>query len=442
MPSALKRWNGTAWIDVADFDDMVSGTAWKRPLTTPKLGDLYKPGLSMDQNLKDIHYRPPGAEPTDAYMNVAAGYASTPDNALWTVTGSFNITAKVVLPGPTGANRFLVAQWPTSPQADQSILLFITTAGIMQMTLRNSDVTQRIANILTAAEVNAFGPGPVYIGVRCQSSTGRFAALTSTDGVNWVETGTPVTTATWTSTSNSASPLHIGSRSVTGTDRYNNRVHWAELRTGLNPGAGTLRWRFDATEAPPGATSYIDPRGVPWDLSSTTAIVNPPIGNWSDWNSAWGIVSRGTFYSLPGTINPLHPASTTYDDYAFTYFTPVAGRRYKFDLYIRAVCSQNSQDAFAGNFQLRRNNVVFLGSGHDPWKRGKPLPPPGHPLTDSGWKWASWRITWVCTYYVMGSGNAMFNVQFNNQASNTQTWVDGPSFFVIRDEGPNRGDAV
>jgi hypothetical protein len=208
--------------------------------------------------------------PALPYLDPAVGYASTPDSPNWTVTGDFNLSARAILPLATGANRFLACQWPSSPSADQAWLWFITTTGIMQMTLRNYDVVQSTANILTAAEVNAFGSSAVYIGVRCRSSTGRFAALTSTDGIVWTEVGTPVTTTAWVVPQNSASPVHIGSRSVTGTDRFNNRIHWVELRTGLNPGAGALRFRFDAAEST--GTSWTDPRGVPWSLSAAGAV--------------------------------------------------------------------------------------------------------------------------------------------------------------------------
>jgi hypothetical protein len=208
--------------------------------------------------------------PGSLYLDPVIGYAMTPDAPAWTVSGSFILTALAVLPSATGANRFLACQWPQTNSLDQSWLWFITTAGIMQFTLRNTDGTQRTADILTAAQVNAFGAGPVYIGVRCQPSNGRIVALTSTDGIFWTEIGTPVTVATWTSTINSAVAMHIGSRSTTGTDKFNKPIYWVELRTGLDPGAGSRRFLFDPAEA--SGTSWTDPRGVPWSLSAAGAI--------------------------------------------------------------------------------------------------------------------------------------------------------------------------
>lgn len=209
--------------------------------------------------------------PTTPYLDGTIGYLSTPDAAAFTMTSDFNPAARAVLPAAVGANRMLACQWPTGPSSDQAFLWFITTAGIMQMTLRAPSITQSTANILTAAEVNAFGSGAVYIGVRCRASTGRFAALTSTDGIVWTEVGTPVTTTTFPSgIINSTTPLHVGSRSVTGADRWNTPIYWCEMRTGLNPGAGARAFRFDASEA--SGTSWTDPRGLPWSLSAGGAI--------------------------------------------------------------------------------------------------------------------------------------------------------------------------
>ena len=221
--------------------------------------------LTLGVEGSGVHALVPGS----VYLDPVVGYASTPDMASL-VVADFVLTARAILPAATGANRFLACQWPTGPSSDQCFLWYITTAGIMQMTLRNYDITQPSAAILTAAEVNAFGAGPVYIGVRCRASTGRIAALTSTDGIVWTEVGTPVTTLAWLQTINSTVALHIGSRSVTGADRFNQRIYWVEMRAGLNPGAGSLRFRFDSSEA--SGTSWTDPRGVPWSLSAAGAI--------------------------------------------------------------------------------------------------------------------------------------------------------------------------
>jgi hypothetical protein len=208
---------------------------------------------------------------TSPYLDVALGYAATPDQAAWTIFGDFCLTARTILPAATGANRFLACQWPTGPSSDQAFLWFITTAGIMQMTLRAPNITQSTANILTAAEVNAFGSSPVYIGVRGRASTGRFAAITSTDGIVWTEVGTPVTTTAFpTGIIDSTTPLHIGSRSAVATDRWNQPVFWVEMRRSLNPGTGGLVFRFDASEA--SGTSWTDPRGIPWAISAAGAI--------------------------------------------------------------------------------------------------------------------------------------------------------------------------
>ena len=111
----------------------------------------------------------------------------------------------------------------------------------------------------------------MYIGVRCRASTGRFAALTSTDGIIWNTIGTPVTTLdVHRPNINSATPLHIGSRSVSGTDRFNQRIYWVEMRGASTLALGAFVFRFDASEST--GTSWTDPRGIPWSLSAAGAI--------------------------------------------------------------------------------------------------------------------------------------------------------------------------
>jgi hypothetical protein len=57
---------------------------------------------------------------------------------------------------------------------------------------------------------------------------------------------------------------------VSGADRWNQPIFWAEMRMSLNPGTGTRAFRFDASEAL--GTSWTDPRGIPWSLSAAGAI--------------------------------------------------------------------------------------------------------------------------------------------------------------------------
>jgi len=59
---------------------------------------------------------------------------------------------------------------------------------------------------------------------------------------------------------------------VPGADNFPGRIYSVELRSGLDPNAGTVLWRFDANDWPGSGTSYVDPRGRTWTLTSAAAI--------------------------------------------------------------------------------------------------------------------------------------------------------------------------
>ena len=64
-------------------------------------------------------------------------------------------------------------------------------------------------------------------------------------------------------------PLIVGGSGYVG---WGGRIHYVELRTGLNPAAGSVLWRFDANDYPGTGTVYTDPRGRTWTLTSAAAI--------------------------------------------------------------------------------------------------------------------------------------------------------------------------
>ena len=61
--------------------------------------------------------------------------------------------------------------------------------------------------------------------------------------------------------------IRIGSFAAASTP-WIGRIYWVELRTGLDPRAGTLIWRFDASEYRSG-TTFTDARGRVWTLTNS-----------------------------------------------------------------------------------------------------------------------------------------------------------------------------
>lgn len=86
---------------------------------------------------------------------------------------------------------------------------------------------------------------------------------------------------------------------TTTTDHWTGRIYWCELRTGTDPTAGTVIWRFDANDYPGTGTSYVDPRGRTWTLSSASAIVPKPTpGAWDPRNGYLHTKANGSSIML------------------------------------------------------------------------------------------------------------------------------------------------
>jgi hypothetical protein len=79
----------------------------------------------------------------------------------------------------------------------------------------------------------------------------------------WTEIGAGATNPSPPVLLDSTSPIRIG-RGMNGAGGWKGRIYWVELRTGLNPAAGTVLWRFDA------ADDFTD---SDWTLTSPDAIV-------------------------------------------------------------------------------------------------------------------------------------------------------------------------
>jgi hypothetical protein len=66
-------------------------------------------------------------------------------------------------------------------------------------------------------------------------------------------------------------PLRIGDAG--GFWPFDGRIFSVELRTGLDPRAGSVVWRFDASDYPGTGSSFVDPRGRTWTITAPNAIL-------------------------------------------------------------------------------------------------------------------------------------------------------------------------
>jgi hypothetical protein len=106
------------------------------------------------------------------------------------------------------------------------------------------------------------------------NSAGRFYMTAWT----YDETTTAWTTGTRTDCGVSLTPFDVTTLlRVGGGFPAGSRLYSVELRTGLDPAGGTVVWRFDADDYPGTGTTYTDPRGRTWTLS-TAGAVTPKTG--------------------------------------------------------------------------------------------------------------------------------------------------------------------
>lgn len=106
-------------------------------------------------------------------------------------------------------------------------------------------------------------------------ATSQFAAWRF-DGTTWAQIGSSSGVKVIPAP-DAVVPLRIGGSTGTGNipvDIFQGRIYNVEMRSGLNPAAGTVLWRFDATEVPGDNLSYTDPRGRTWTLTSLAAIAH------------------------------------------------------------------------------------------------------------------------------------------------------------------------
>ena len=93
-------------------------------------------------------------------------------------------------------------------------------------------------------------------------------------GATWAQASTRTDAAIVPFDANTV--MRVGAGSAAGSAKFEGRIYWCELRSGLDPTGGSVLWRFDAADYQGGGgTSYVDPRGRTWTLTTAAAIVRP-----------------------------------------------------------------------------------------------------------------------------------------------------------------------
>jgi hypothetical protein len=300
---------GTATLRVANPDGL-----WDYPPTSDATVLTLRPGRQLRVGVipePDVPgYWTDAVAYVPGYLTPTVGTVTTPDPG--PLPNDFVVVFKVQGPttatAPATANQTIASQYDADPQRSwllrrvftngQLAWTFTPTGTAAAATGRSSPTT---ATPITAgadeyvAIANTFNDG---LG---GGTPGHVSAYRSTDGgATWTPQGT---TTNWVATTafDSTGPVRVGAWSTTG-DKFYGRIYWCELRTGLDPAAGTVVWRFDADDYPGGSvTSYTDPRGRTWTLTAAAAITpkvpavppvwvppvqTPPVWLWHGWIDA------------------------------------------------------------------------------------------------------------------------------------------------------------
>ena len=149
-----------------------------------------------------------------------------------------------------------------------------------------------------------------------------FQVIRSTDGgVTWSNLGTPATFPITASFFNSTAPLRVGNSAASGDDTaWTSRFYWIQMRTGINPNAGTVVFRCDVNEKGPTENPWTDPRGRVWtaEAAGVTAGMFTAGGNGTPIANSWvfSVLPSGALQLLWGKPSPPPWESASFDQVA------------------------------------------------------------------------------------------------------------------------------
>jgi len=196
------------------------------------------------------------------------GTVTTPDPV--TLPGQVTFVARVRGPSGGTGDVSIAGQWATSGQ--YSWLIQRRVIGGAPITWLSTNGTASAQIISTGP---AISPNDEWLAFAWDFDNGvqrSVQILTSTDGITWTPYGSPITGARYQPL-DSTSDMRIGGHGAgVGSSFFDGNIYSVEARTGLDPTAGTLLWRFDAAEYPGTGTVFTDPRGRVWTLTAAAAI--------------------------------------------------------------------------------------------------------------------------------------------------------------------------
>lgn len=201
------------------------------------------------------------------YLTPTVGTVTTPDPGPLPNQCTFVFKVR----GPGTGNGVVAAQYEASGQFSWSLTRIPPSGNLFANVSPTGTATgQQSANMPSQAVTAADEFLACSFNFNDGAGNRRYQPHTSPDGIAW--TPRTVSTAATIAPFDSNSIMRVGARSGGATERFDGRIYWVELRTGLDPAAGAVVWRFDADDYPGTGTTYTDPRGRTWTLTNAAAI--------------------------------------------------------------------------------------------------------------------------------------------------------------------------
>lgn len=212
--------------------------------------------------------------------SVSGAFASTPDSASISITGSIDIRVKAACASWASGTQTLLSI--RNNGATDAWAFRVESAGTIQFFWWDSGGTIRTPG---ASSVSTGLSAYATKWIRCtmDATTGTVTYYTGDDGSTWTQLGTTKTISAATTIRDTAFPLRIGSNAGT-VELLTGKVFKAEIRNGI---AGTVVASPDFTAQTLDAATFNDTQGNTWTMAGGGAIL--------DDGSGGGVSSARTF---------------------------------------------------------------------------------------------------------------------------------------------------
>ncbi len=165
----------------------------------------------------------------------SGAYVSTPDSAHLSIVGDIDLRAYLAMADWTpAATSTIVNKWTTSGNL-KSYALQITTGGNLRLLFSANGSTTVTKDSTAAVSFTNGAAGYIRATLDVDNGAAGYDVkfYTSTDGTNWTQLGSTVTTATATSIYDGTAALIVGGLDVGVTERPTATIYSVEVRSGI-----------------------------------------------------------------------------------------------------------------------------------------------------------------------------------------------------------------